>query len=374
MKDEDSVSLLRRMLEVYSPTGREGRLADLLEGEMAGLGFRRVRRDEAGNVYGEVGSGPFSVLLCGHMDTVRGWIPVRLRDGRLYGRGAVDAKSSLAAMISAAAALKSKLKDEGRVIVAGVVDEEGEARGIRQLLREDLEVGCAIFGEPSGLGNVTFAYKGSVKTELILRTSTGHVGAQHLYRNAVEEAYDLWRRIKETCEQYRSPHGVFYSLSASLTGIRSRRTTGGVPDWCLLEVGLRLPPKISSEEAVRIIGVTIEEFRDEKESVSVSMRLLDRVEPFVAGRDTIVMEALREAILEVTGEPARLLRKTGTGDMNIFGRERDVPVATYGPGDSRLSHTSQEYIEIPEFLRSIRVYMKAVEKILAKARQNMEPS
>ncbi|KYH42717.1 MAG: acetylornithine deacetylase [Candidatus Bathyarchaeota archaeon B63] len=367
MKDEESVSLLRRMLEVYSPTGREERLADLLEDEMAGLGLRGVRRDGAGNVYGEAGSGGFTVLLCGHIDTVRGWIPVRLRDGRLYGRGAVDAKSSLAAMISAAAALSTKLDDHGKVIVAGVVDEEGEARGIRQLIRENLGVGCAIFGEPSGLGNVTFAYKGSVKLELTVRTSTGHVGAQHLYRNAVEEAYELWRLIKGRCEEYRSPHGVFYSLSASLTGIRSRRTTGGVPDRCLLEVDLRLPPKISSEEAIRIIGKPIQEFLDGREPVSVSTRILDRVEPFVAGRDTKVMKALREAILEVTGKPARLLRKTGTGDMNIFGREVGVPVATYGPGDSRLSHTSMEYIDIQEFLMSIRVYTRAVEKILAEA-------
>lgn len=81
------------------------------------------------------------------------------------------------------------------------------------------------------------------------------------------------------------------------------------------------------------------------------------------------MESLKEAILEVTGEPARLLRKTGTGDMNIFGAEMNVPVATYGPGNGKLSHTSCEYIEIPEYLASIQVYKRAIEKILGKARK-----
>ncbi|MEM3041907.1 MAG: M20/M25/M40 family metallo-hydrolase, partial [Nitrososphaerota archaeon] len=98
-----SVELLRKMLETYSPSGKEKELRVLLEEELQKLGFERVRTDRAGNVYGEVGVGSPTVLLCGHMDTVPGWIPVKVEDNKVYGRGAVDAKSSLAAMISAAA-------------------------------------------------------------------------------------------------------------------------------------------------------------------------------------------------------------------------------------------------------------------------------
>jgi len=368
MNPEDPVGLLRRMLEIYSPSGKEEQIASFIEEELGRLGFEAVRRDKAGNVYGEIGSGSYSVLLCGHMDTVPGWVPVKQKDDRLYGRGAVDAKSSLAAMISAAAMLRSKLQDQGKVIVAGVVDEEGKAQGIRQLLREDLRAECAIFGEPSGLKNITFAYKGHVSLQIVCETQTGHVGAQHLFDNAVEVAFDLWRRLKDLCGEYKSPHGIFYSLSPSLLGMNSQRTTGGVPDKCLLEIDLRLPPKFSSEKAVEIVKEVIERLLGEKSSISVSLQVKDRVEPFVARRDTIVMESLKEAILEITGEPAKFLRKTGTGDMNIFGAERKIPVATYGPGDARLSHTCCEYIEIPEYLASIQVYKKTVEKILSKAK------
>jgi len=362
------------MLEIYSPSGKEEEIASFIEEEISHLGFESVRRDSVGNVYGEIGSGSFSILLCGHMDTVTGWIPVKQSDSRLYGRGAVDAKSSLAAMISVAAMLKSKLKDEGKILVVGVVDEEGRARGIRQLLRENLKVECAIFGEPSGLKNITFAYKGRVYLQVVCETSTGHVGAKHLFDNAIEVSYDLWRRLKDSCNEYRSPHGVFYSLSPLLTRITSRRTTGGVPDKCILEIDLRLPPKFNSAKAISLVKGVVERFTKEKSRVSISMRVLDRVEPFVADRNTIVVESLKEAILEVTGEPARLLRKTGTGDMNIFGGERNVPVATYGPGDAHLSHTRCEYIEISEYLASIQVYKRAIERILSKARESSSQS
>ena len=363
---EDPVLFLQRMLEIYSPSGKEEQIAHFIIDEMKSLGFRNVRISSAGNVYGEIGSGSRSILLCGHMDTVPGRIPVKLEGDRLYGRGAVDAKSSLAAMIWASASLKPNIQRLGRVIVAGVVEEERNARGIRQLLHEGFDVECAVFGEPSGLKNITFAYKGRIYMQVICKTRTGHVGAQHMFRNAIEAAFDLWSRVKNTCLKYQSPYGIFYSLTPSLMRINSRRSAGGIPDKCFLEIDLRLPPKIRSTEAVSLVNKVIEEFETENDSVSVSLRTKDVVEPFVAKRDTFLMKALRESIYEVTGEPAKFLRKTGTGDMNIFGAERKVPVATYGPGDSSLSHTICEYIEIPEYLKSIEVYKRTVEKILSK--------
>ncbi|RLI39877.1 acetylornithine deacetylase, partial [Candidatus Bathyarchaeota archaeon] len=134
MKNDEALNMLYEMLQIYSPSGKEDEIASYIEERLYDLGFVNVRRDKAGNVYGEVGSGEYTILLCGHMDTVPGYLTVRWEDDKIYGRGAVDAKSSLAAMISAATRLKLKIHNKGKVIVAGVVDEEGRARGIRQLI------------------------------------------------------------------------------------------------------------------------------------------------------------------------------------------------------------------------------------------------
>ena len=101
MSNDYAVDLLTRMVKIYSPSGSEGEISKFLAAEMEKLGFR-VHRDEVGNVIGEIGEGSPVVLLCGHMDTVEGEIPVRVEDGQLYGRGSVDAKGPLAAMIVAA--------------------------------------------------------------------------------------------------------------------------------------------------------------------------------------------------------------------------------------------------------------------------------
>ncbi|NIU83663.1 MAG: M20/M25/M40 family metallo-hydrolase, partial [Candidatus Thorarchaeota archaeon] len=98
---EYAVNLLKKMVEIYSPTGEEQGIASFLFDEMQKLGFS-VRQDRAGNVIGEHSGTHPRILLCGHMDTVPGLIPVRLDGQALYGRGSVDAKGPLAAFIIAA--------------------------------------------------------------------------------------------------------------------------------------------------------------------------------------------------------------------------------------------------------------------------------
>lgn len=365
--NQHPVELLRNMLEIYSPSGKEEELASFLIAEFKDLGFDKVWRDGVGNLYGKIGVGKPRVLLCGHMDTVPGRVPVKIEDGRLYGRGAVDAKSSLAAMILAASDLRPCISNlGGEVIVASVVDEEGKARGIRNLIREGLKVDYAIFGEPSGVENITFAYKGRLLLKIKCATASGHVGAQHVLSNAIEKSFELWAVFKSACEQqYKSPLGVFYSFTPTLIDIRSFRTMGGIPDICALKIDLRLPPTIKCEKAVRIVKEIIEGFRKEnlQPLTAIDLKIIDRVEPYVAKKDSLVIKSLGESILEETGKKARLIRKTGTGDMNIFGTNFNIPVATYGPGDSHLSHAPNEYIEISDYLKSVEIYKKAVEKI-----------
>jgi LysW-gamma-L-lysine carboxypeptidase len=365
MDQQASVELLLNMLEIYSPSGKEEKITSFLAESMKKLGFQHVRTDRAGNVYGEIGSGSPAILLCGHMDTVPKRLTVKTENGRLYGRGAVDAKSSLAAMVSAAHNLQSVIEN-GKVIVAGVVEEERRAKGIRQLMHEGLRVNYAIFGEPSGAKNITFAYKGKVDLRFVCKTASGHVGAQHLLDNVIEKAYELWAKLKDSCEKNRSRYGIFYSLTPSLVAIKSQRSSGGIPDTCVINVDLRLPPTIKSDAAVSIAKKSVEDFQATRLGTSVSMKVIDRVEPFISDRNSSLMKALEKAILEVTSEPAKFLRKTGTGDMNIFGAETGIHVATYGPGDAHLSHTENEWVELSEYKTSIKVYERTVENIISQ--------
>ena len=363
MDCETSVQLLQEMLQIYSPSGKEQRLATFLMDKLEKFGFNDVRTDKAGNIYGEIGSGTPTILLCGHMDTVPGWIPVKRENDWLYGRGAVDAKSSLAAMISASSGFKS-IQKGGRLVVAGVVEEERTAKGIRQLLLEKLNVDYAVFGEPSGVKNITFVYKGRIGLRIKCQTTSGHVGAQHLLSNAVEKAFELWSRIKTECEKERTTQRIFDSVTPCLIKISSQRTSGGIPDMCFLDIDLRLPPSVNTDTGISLVEKVIEELRAGNHDACITFQVTDKVEPFVANKNTLLMKALGKAIMETAGEQFRFLKKTGTGDMNIFGTVAKVPVATYGPGNSSLGHTRNEWINLSEYKASIQVYKRTVEHLL----------
>ncbi|MDQ3998660.1 MAG: M20/M25/M40 family metallo-hydrolase, partial [Thermoproteota archaeon] len=73
-----------------------------------------------------------------------------------------------------------------------------------------------------------------------------------------------------------------------------------------------------------------------------------------------LVRALLLAVLDVRSKRPLLLRKTGTGDMNILGHSFKIPVITYGPGDAHASHTADERVNIDEYVASIEVYKRAL--------------
>jgi LysW-gamma-L-lysine carboxypeptidase len=73
-----------------------------------------------------------------------------------------------------------------------------------------------------------------------------------------------------------------------------------------------------------------------------------------------LVHILSSSVRKVLNKPATLLHKTGTGDMNILGKAMNLPIVTYGPGDSHLDHTLDEHINVSEYLDSIAVYKESL--------------
>jgi len=146
----DAVELLQALVATPSPSRHEGDASALLVQWMGDHGFQ-ASIDEVGNAVGLRGTGPREVLLLGHIDTFPGEVPVRIEDGKLYGRGTVDAKGPLAAFTVAAA--RARIPQGWRVRVVGAVEEEyWTSRGARHVVEtwgsRPLPV-AVVVGEPS---------------------------------------------------------------------------------------------------------------------------------------------------------------------------------------------------------------------------------
>jgi len=362
MSDDYAVDLLTRMVKIYSPSGKEEEISRFLADEMKKLGFR-VRRDEVGNVIGEVGEGSPVILLCGHMDTVEGEIPVRVEDGQLYGRGSVDAKGPLAAMIVAA----SKFVADGfpgKILVVGVVDEEKGGTGIKHFVESGIQPDYAIFGEPSGLEKIVFGYKGIVTVKISVETPSGHSAAPWLFDNAIEKAMEFWRQIRKLHLREEKLKSRFYSITSCLTGIKGGNNSASfIPSHCEIYIQLRIPPQLTPEQVYGEVKRKIDRYKATNPKVTVAVEMVDVAKAFEADRRSVIVRALAWGIRKTTLNYASFSRKTGTGDMNVLGNALKIPVVTYGPGDSRLDHTPNEHIDIQEYLKSIAVLKKALTKL-----------
>lgn len=347
---ELAVDLLHRMLDVPSPSCSEARLARLLAETMQRLGFAS-RIDEAGNVIGEIGRGVGpTVLLASHLDTVPGHVPVRLEGTRLFGRGASDAKGPLATMVLAAAGVGRTFP--GRIIVAGLVEEETpRSRGAVHLV-ETLDAPDAIVvGEPAGATCITIGYKG--KLDLAYRVRCPPVHPTSPTVKASEAAAAFWQHAARFAGNESDPAGVAHGHAAfDRLGVTLEEIRGDL-ESAELRFSYRTPVGFATDELIERLRLA---------SQGGVLDVVARVDAVVSDRTNVVVRALSAAIRR-QGSTPRLKLKSATSDMNIFATRWRAPMATYGPGDSHLDHTADEYIEVEDFLTGVRVLGGALDEL-----------
>jgi LysW-gamma-L-lysine carboxypeptidase len=343
----NELDLLTGLLRHYSPTGSESDAVNFLVGQMNAAGFQ-ARVDATGNAVGVLGEGPREIVLLGHIDTVPGEIPVRIDEGCLYGRGAVDAKGPLACFTAAAARVGSP--PGWRIVVIGALGEEGDSRGARGILGE-YRPDFLIVGEPSGWERITLGYKGSAWYRYTVQRALTHTAARDA--SACETAVAFWNRVEAwAAERNAGQERAFTQVTPGLRGMQSGGD--GFIETAELNLNFRLPPGL--EPAA--LDAALRELAEEGELVC-----LDGIPAYRADKNTALVRAFLAGIRAAGGTPGFTL-KTGTADLNLAAPAWGCPAVAYGPGDSNLDHTPHEHIEIAEFIRGVDV-LEAVLRTLA---------
>ncbi|MDH3501526.1 MAG: M20/M25/M40 family metallo-hydrolase [Nitrosopumilus sp.] len=352
-----AVKMLEKALRLYTPSLSEKPMAEFLADKCDDLGFEDIHIDEVGNIIAKKGSGSPKILLCGHMDVVPGKVKVRKEGDSLYGRGASDAKAPLMAMLFAAASIQN---NNGSVTFVGAVDEEGNATGIKNLVKNDMDIDYAIFGEPSGIKQVTIAYKGRLAINLKISVDdSAHASAPWLSKNAIQESMIFAKEIKERLESGQEKKSKGMLLTATLTEINGGTSHNVTPKDCVSTFDIRIPVDMNCKSVEQKIATLVKEI-SEKRKVEAFYSILDETEPFEAPHNSPLVRAFTLGVMEVEHSRPTLIRKTGTGDMNVIGNQWSIPVVTYGPGDPHEAHTIDEKVSIDEYLKGIEILKRTL--------------
>ncbi|GAB5495645.1 MAG: hypothetical protein Phyf2KO_07250 [Phycisphaerales bacterium] len=313
----------------------------------------RCEVDSMGSAIAHIGADPnecrVHIMLLGHIDTVSGDIPVCIEDGILYGRGSVDAKGPLAAMLVAAS--EAELPEGVCLSVAGAVGEEtAESRGAKAIATEYSPDAC-IIGEPSGADGVTIGYKGRLLVEATFESECFHSAGEQ--DNACDLAHRWWCSISERVGELNlGKQRVFEQVQSRLLSQQSE--ADGNMERTRMSASFRLP-----------LAVVPDRLETELRKLLPENGRLVRVgseTAYATDRNDPVVRALITAI-RAEGHSPKPKLKTGTADFNVVGPIWNCPIAAYGPGDSQLDHTPREHIVLAEYTSSIRVLKHAIEGI-----------
>ncbi|HID12134.1 MAG TPA: M20 family peptidase, partial [Candidatus Latescibacteria bacterium] len=266
MGEPEVVALLRDLVatRTANPPGNELEGAEVLSAYLEGRGVPAEVDEFApgrANLKAEVGDGSRTVLLTSHLDVVPPgredlWTgdPFRLRreGGRLYGRGASDAKGSLAAMAVAVAGL-AREGLPGRVRFAAVAGEEVDGMGSQRLVRQGFLGDGVVVGEPTGLRVMT-AHKGRLKVTLEIPGKAAHASQPQEGVNPIPRAAEVVLRMEPLCREFSERvHPLLGPGSLVFTVARAGEKANMVPDSCILQMDARVVPPWTVEGAAEDI-------------------------------------------------------------------------------------------------------------------------
>ena len=358
------IKLLKDALEIFSPSGKEEEMSQFLFNLLQKLGYSNVRIDRIGNVIGEIGENRPIILLSSHLDTINDNLPVYEDDEKLYGRGAVDAKGPLMALLLGASKF-SKKKLNGKIIFAGIVQEEISTKGIDEFLNSGVQANYAIFAEPNNTNNIVVAYKGRALLQIVMKSKkgSGHPASAWLFDNTIELAHSFYLKIKEFFNINYRGRTPYFSAIPTITEFYSSEGKNVIPSRAKFYIDLRFPIGINFNDLISGINKLKEDFIKSNNCI-IDIEILSLVLPYSTDPKQIFIQKLSESIEKVLNVKSKLTRKTGTTFMNVIGNKLGIPTISIGPGDPKLEHTKEEFIYKKDFLHEIKIIEDFIENFL----------
>jgi len=300
-------------------------------------------------------------------------------DGKLYGRGASDMKTALAASVYAPILVKEvademDIKLAGEVLVSATPDEEtGGQAGAGYLTKEGIirDVDYTIVPEPTSLTYIWHAHKGCLWLKITVRGREAHGSIPDRGLNAFIKMAKLALRLAEHDERLRRkvsrtpayPEGA-ERASLALGGMcGSGEAVNVVPGLAWFTLDRRVLPEEDTREAEEAIRSVVRAFEEANPGIGVEVEELLRIEPSGLPDDHELVKLILEALsgaLGLRGQPALC-----PGFLNTrYFLAKGMPAVAWGPGDLEQAHAPNEHIRLDKLRDWLKALIYLVLKVL----------
>jgi putative selenium metabolism hydrolase len=372
IKDE-MISFAQDLIRIKSFTCEEEEAARFVLGVMQDLGYDQSWIDDLGNVVGVMGNGPTTIMFDSHLDTVHadpdaGWtvdpFGGEIKDGKLYGRGAVDMKSAVAATVYAGYAIKKLGYDKDKTIVISIsmMEEDYDGEAMDYVLDGELSADYVVICEPSSL-QLALGHRGRAMVKISTPGLSAHGSTPEKGQNAVYEMAIIIKRVEELQETFSIIEGdkgsvalsKIESTAVSLNAVPSncniyldRRTIVGEDEAFLTqEIEKLIQGTSATWEILTVHGESWTGKKIDAYSFYPAWEIEEQHELVEAG-----VKAYRDVL---SRDPVKMKWEFCTNGVTSAGK-RGIPTIGIGPGDHLLAHKVDEHCPLEELNQSFMFY------------------
>ncbi len=331
----DPVALTRDLIRRPSVTPADEGAMDVLERALTGLGFhcRRMKFEDIENLYARRGTNAPNLCFAGHTDVVptgsteawsSGPFEAEVKDGILYGRGAVDMKGGIAAWVAAVSQVLAEGDVPGSLSFLITGDEEGPAlhgtkRVVQALMAEGEVIDACVVGEPSSqhaLGDmIKIGRRGSLNTWITVHGKQGHVAYPDRAANPVPVLARLVARLAD--HKLDTGYEAFQPSNLELTTLDVGNTaTNLIPAEARGRLNIRFNPNHTGESLMAWLNAEAGKaqaesgLRIELEHLHSGDAFLTQTGPFVTG--------VQDAVEAAVGRRPEASTTGGTSDARFI--------------------------------------------------------
>ncbi len=370
-RGKKSIALLKEILAIPSVNGADNEgavaefIANYLKEKHIDAFVQQIDETHANIIAKLEGKSSETVVWNGHIDTVpygntEEWntdpsIPVE-KNGRIYARGASDMKSGLAAMVYLLGEIgESGEKPEQTILFLGTCDEEKSGLGAEKILEEiDLSSGSLLLiGEPTGC-KLGVAQKGCIWAQLNISGKTSHGAYPEEGYNAVEYGMKIVCRIKKWVTEYE--HRVLGTATAQVTMIQGGIAPNMTPDFAEILLDIRTVPGISAEDVEKKIKkICREEVEETNGEVKFEVRIKNARRAIEIAEEERWLKEFKAYLKQNGAETEEIGINYFTDASILTKKESEIPVLLFGPGEPRLAHKPNEFVELEKYEKYIEI-------------------
>ncbi|USS91341.1 ArgE/DapE family deacylase [Fructilactobacillus carniphilus] len=371
MNSKERIKLLSDLVAIQSVNNHEAEVAEYLK-----MVFRRHQipaqiinyQPGRANLVVEIGHGHPITVFSGHADVVDpggDWstppFVLTEKNRKLYGRGACDMKSALAAMVIAMLDLHEQADPfPGTVRFLLTVGEEVGEYGAEQLTNEGYmkDVDALIIGEPTGY-EICYAHKGSLDVQITAMGTIAHSSMPQLGNNALQNLLDLIEVINHQIQTVSATDPAMGDFLFNFTVLNGGTQVNSIPGTAGVSLNARTIDEFDNAAVLNILRTAIAQLEQQDSKYNFDLNVLMDLPPVDGHAENQLVQRGQEVGQAVTGQTITTFGGTYTTDAAKFlvNKSQDFPFMIFGPGNQSL-HSSNEYIEKSMYFNFVDIYKK----------------